>query len=550
MNKIIVLLSLVIFGCSKEVDITYNPPVINVPNSPVPIFPVGSTMPTDMIVNGPLVFGGDVQEQFQHTPDGSKIVYIADESVNGTNELYVANSDTSNKRKLQGVPAGRKVSYFIISPDSQRVVFLMDLDNVGLYDLYSIKIDGTELTKLNAGIPVASGRSVSKTFKITPDSQKVVFVTDENTGLRDLFISNIVAPVNRTQLNSVTKTPVASVFEIAPDGSRIVYKESSDLAHPNIRSVQPTALNDVQLNPNFTLPASGASDFTISPLSSKVVYRANQDDDAIYELYSVNTDGSGSVSKINGSIVSGGSVQPLQFKITSNGSKVVYLADQQTDEQFELYVSNIDGSSNTKISGTMIGTADVSDFKLTSDNSKVLFRANAASTAQELFSVSILGSGLVKINSSLIAGENVGEYQIRGNKVAYSMDKGSVGVYSIYSANLDGTLETKLNPNIFGGVGFYDPAQSSLTGTRQIGFSFDGSRIVMVGSTTGTVLDIYSVDVNGSNFKKVNSQTGGNIVLNSTPDGSGFLTLPSQHIAVYRYNDGSKTQLYVGLIKE
>lgn len=70
MNKIIVLLSLVIFGCSKEVDITYNPPVINVPNSPVPIFPVGSTMPTDMIVNGPLVFGGDVQEQFQHTPDG------------------------------------------------------------------------------------------------------------------------------------------------------------------------------------------------------------------------------------------------------------------------------------------------------------------------------------------------------------------------------------------------------------------------------------------------------------------------------------------------
>lgn len=524
-------------GCSKQVEKDVNP------TSP--------QMPFEVMLNGPLTNGGDVLEQFQNTPNGKHVVYLADETTNGDNELYISDSDGTNKRKLQGVPNGRDVIYFIISPDSTRVAFLMDLNNPGLYDLYTINIDGTGLTQMNQG--VSGSRTVSKTFKFTPDSAKVVFATNEVANIRHLYISNAVAPVNRLQLNSNIRSPVSSVFEIANNGSRIVFKESNDPSHPNVLSVLPNATGEVQLNPVFTLPGSGVSDFTISPLSNKVVYRANQDNDAIYELYSVNTDGTGGTLKVNGSIVIGGSVQSLSFKVTSNGSKVVYIADQNVDEKFELYTSNMDGSANTKISGTIPASGDVSNFKITSDNLKVVFQSNLAiSTVQEIYSVNINGSSLLKVNSTLVNGENVGEYHVRSSaeKVIYAMDKGSVGLYSIYSNDSTGGNEIKLNSNISTGIGFYDPAQSSLTGTRQIGFGYDGSRVVMVGSLQGSNQDIYSASLDGTIFKKVNSQSGGTIVLNSTADGSGFLTLPNAHYAVYRYNDGTKTQLYAGLIKE
>lgn len=531
---------LVLIGCSKKVDKT-----INTPN-----------IPDEIMINGPLVSGGDVLEQFQNTPDGQYIVYLADESTNGDTELFISTVDSQSKRKLQGVPSGRDVTYFIISPDSTKVAFLMDLNSPGLYDLYTINIDGTGLTQLNLG--VSGSRTVSKSFKFMPDSSRVVFLTNEVAGVRHLYIANAIAPVNRTQLNSNVRAPV-TLFDIAPNGSRIVFKEASSSSNPNIMSVLPNATGEIQLNPVF-IGGSGASDFVISPLSNKVVYRANQDDEDIYELYSINTDGTGGTQKVNGTIVTNGLTKELSFRITANGLKVIYIADQEVDEKFELYSSNIDGSSNTKINGSISANVDIDSFKITLDNQKIVFQSvetipqlpSPPIYKQELYSVNLIGTSLFKINSTLVNGENVGEYQVRNStdKVIYAMDKNSIGIYSIYSNNLIGTDEIKLNSNISTGVGFYDPAQASSTKTRQIGFGYDGSRVVMVGSLQGSSLDIYSASLDGLNFKKVNIQSGGTIVLNSTADGSGFLTLPNAHYAVYRYNDGSKTQLYAGLIKD
>lgn len=540
MTKIILVGLLFLTACSKSVT--------KDPNAQPPL-----TIPNETVLNGPLVAGGDVSEIFKATPNGGNVVYIADETVNGDNYLYVVDNQANNRRTLVAVPAGRDVIHFIISPDSTRVAFLADLTTAGRYDLYTIKLDGTDLTKMNSGI-TNNAHTVSKSYKFTSDSSKVVFVTDEITGVRNLFISNATSPVNRIQLNTAGKAPVSSAFELAPNNSRVVYKESSDPSHPNIRSVTLAGSGDIQLNTTFVLPASGASDFIVSPNSLKVVYRANQDDDAIYELYAVNTDGTGGVQKINGSIVTGGSVMALGFKFNSSSSKVVYIADQNTDEKQELYVSNIDGTSNLKLNGTLPANGDVSNFKISPSGSLVVYRADVnTDDANDLYSVQINGSSNTKINSSLSAGENVGEYLILNdstNRIVYAMDKTQAGKYSIYISNSNGTGELKLNENIGTGVGFFDPVQSSITQSKQIGFLFDGSRIVMVGSMTGTNLDIFSVALDGSKFKKLNQGTSGSIVLNSTVDGSSFLTLENYPLVVYRYNDGSKTQLYVALAKD
>lgn len=75
-------------------------------------------------------------------------------------------------------------------------------------------------------------------------------------------------------------------------------------------------------------------DYSISPDSSRVVYLADQDTDEVQELYSVPI-GGGTPVKLNGPFVTGGDVWP--FSISPDSSRVVYRADQGTDEVYELF---------------------------------------------------------------------------------------------------------------------------------------------------------------------------------------------------------------------
>jgi uncharacterized repeat protein (TIGR01451 family) len=100
-------------------------------------------------------------------------------------------------------------------------------------------------------------------------------------------------------------------------------------------SVPLTGGTPVKLNGQL-VSRGDVQDLQISPDSSRVVYRADQDTDGVVELYSVALIG-GSAVKLNGVLVSGGDVGG--FQLSPDGSRVVYLADQETDEVFELYES-------------------------------------------------------------------------------------------------------------------------------------------------------------------------------------------------------------------
>ena len=90
---------------------------------------------------------------------------------------------------------------------------------------------------------------------------------------------------------------------------------------------------------NGALVAVGnVSNFQISPDSSRVVYRADQQTDNVFELYSVPLGGPAAAGiKLNGALVAGGNV--FDFQISPDSSRVVYQADQQTDEVFELFMT-------------------------------------------------------------------------------------------------------------------------------------------------------------------------------------------------------------------
>ena len=68
-----------------------------------------------------------------------------------------------------------------------------------------------------------------------------------------------------------------------------------------------------------------------------MAYLADQNTDEVFQLYVSTITGSLNFP-VNGALVSGGDVTNW-FNISPNSNYVYYLADQETDEKYELYVS-------------------------------------------------------------------------------------------------------------------------------------------------------------------------------------------------------------------
>lgn len=539
--KKLLLVSLVLVGCTKNVE-------INKP-APVPPAPFVQTIPFNIKLNGPLVSGGSVSDKFQASKDKLKIAYVADESIDTVDDLYSVNIDGTSKLNLTNLSLGKKVTLFVMSPVAQKVAFLADINTTGRFDLYTINLDGTNLHRVNLGLS-DNAQVVENNFRFNNAGNKVIFVTDEEaTGSKNIYAANTDGS-SRLRLNQVLGTQIT--YALAADDSRVVYRPFS--FNPVLRSVTLSGTGDVVLNSAFNLglnPASGVLDFKISPDSSKVAFRSNQDDGAIYDLIVVNLDGTGPRTKVNGPIVAQGLVSP-SYDFATTTSKIVYIADQTTDEVQELYSSNLDGTGNVKLSGSLVSGGNVTSFKLSTTNSKVVYLADQTiDGVNELYSSGLDGAAAnTKINSSLVVGERVvNQYDVIGSKVVYATDKSQSGFYSVWSNSLLVSNEVKISDAISTGIGFFDNSNLTANQFDPLMNGLDIARIILVGSNTSNNKDIRSVNLDGTTNKKLNDQTGGNgVSLSVNQLGSTFIVVGDY--VVYRYNNGVSTELYVALARD
>ncbi len=91
-------------------------------------------------LNGPLVAGGDVSNYGLHfSPDGSRILYLANQDTDGPYELFSVPSAGGTPIKLDGPRvAGGSVSTSVrYSPDGSRVIYQADQDTDGVFELFS-----------------------------------------------------------------------------------------------------------------------------------------------------------------------------------------------------------------------------------------------------------------------------------------------------------------------------------------------------------------------------------------------------------------------------
>jgi hypothetical protein len=114
-----------------------------------------------------------------------------------------------------------------------------------------------------------------------------------------------------------------------------------------------------------------------------VVFTADKDTSGVIELYASFDDGT-DIIKLSETMVFGGDV--VDFKVSPNGIWVAYVADQERNDVFELYVVPVDKTDReraTKISGTVMAGDGIKEtasgryaFEWASDTSRVAYLAD------------------------------------------------------------------------------------------------------------------------------------------------------------------------------
>ncbi len=404
--------------------------------------PIGGGAVTQL--NGALPAGGNVLE-FNVSPDGARVVYRADQSTLGVDELYSVPIGGGASTKLNGTmtPGGSMadpgpgLSSFLFTADGARVLYLADQTTVGVFELFSVPTGGGVATKLN-GTLVAGGDVAF--FKTDGVSARIVYVADQDTDGRNELYSvpaagGAVTKLNGTMPGGSTGIATIGAFRVWPDGSKVVYRtDQSTAGKIELYSVPITGGSPTKLNP--ALVAGGNVVALSLPVfadgSTRLAYRADQEVDERFELYSVPVNG-GSVFKLNASLVAGGDVTLQGGGIYD--STVLFVADQDVDEQFEVYSVPAIGGTPLKLSGTMAAGGDHVGTNF--DDTRAAIRMDQLSDEViELFGVRPAGGVPLRLNAPLVAGGDVVALDftsVSPGNLVYMADQDVDEVYELYS---------------------------------------------------------------------------------------------------------------------
>jgi hypothetical protein len=406
--------------------------------------PIGGPAAAGTKLNGALVALGYVYT-FQISPDSSRVVYRADQQTANVFELYsvpIGGPAAAGTKLNEALVALGNVNTFQISPDSSRVVYQANQDTATVGELYSVPIGGPVAAGIKLNGTLVAGRNVFK-FQISSDSGRVVYTADQQTAnVSELYNVPIGGPAAAgIKLNGTLVTGgIVYDFNISQDSSRVVYLADQDTATVfELYSVPLLGPAAAGIKLNGTLVAGGTVDrFRISPGSSRVVYLANQDTATVFELYSVPLLGPAAAGiKLDGTPVAGWIV--FDFKISPDSSRVVYRANQGTATVAELYSVPIGGpaAAGTKLNGTLVNGDVGFNSEISSDSSRVVYLA-AQDTANvgELYSVPLGGPAAagIKLNGTLVTNGSVSQFKITpdNGRVLYLADQQTFGVLELF----------------------------------------------------------------------------------------------------------------------
>jgi hypothetical protein len=446
-------------------------------------------------ISGDLIVGGRILE-FLISPDGQYTVFRGDVLENDKNELFSVRTVGGPRVQLSiDLPNECDIGGFLITPDSQRVVYYGEGDNHCII-LHSVPIGGGPSVELNQAyddsypyniqvtgdsdnvlfvlvssetrqrklyrVPISGSpiQAISSEwyvglieYEIAPDSLSVVYVQDPwpNPGDKELYKVSLVGDQTPYLLDD---GEIDRHVKISPDGAYVIYRKHTGSGY-ELFSIPLESDPVPPIKLNGTLVAGGSvSDFQFTPNNVYVVYRADETVRHMDLLYRVPVNGS--TDRIP--LITDTFADPLKsvylFEISSDGQWVVFSGDLDMDNRYDLYSVSINGGVKNRLNVGMIDAGDVINFKISPDSLGVVFIASYYIVGvNELFAVNMAGNWGVRLNTDLPPGGNVSNFRISNNSqnVVYRADQEIDSVFNLYVVPSTGGMILKINPDLVPG---------------------------------------------------------------------------------------------------
>ncbi len=408
----------------------------------IELYSVPLTGGTAVKLNGALAAEGDVVS-FLISPDGQRVIYLADPEADGLRALYsvpIAGGVPPVPLNASMPAYGSVMDFYKISPDGAWVVYRADQETDAVGELYRDSLTGGALAKLNTG--ALSGRSIPD-FKITPNSEGVVFRCDPGTGKGELYSKFIDQPGGPFKLSNIVPaggSVHSSYYAITPNSLGVVYvanQDAADLQELFSNSIFGGTENMHKLSGTLPPGATRVDGILITPNNAGVVYTARGPSPVPAELYSNYTTG-GDPVHLNSASVTGSNL--IRVAMSNNGARVVYAAVQDVVGTMGLYSVPVTGlAAPVKLTGAAAPEDDIKDLHVAPNQAAVLFIAHEIAPGHdELFSVSTLAGPPIKVNGPLVDGGGVADFKITPDSkvVVYSADQEVAGKDELYISYL------------------------------------------------------------------------------------------------------------------
>jgi len=343
---------------------------------------------------------------------------------------------------------------------------------------------------------------------LSPDSRWALYRADQDTWtVKELYSVELDPPFRVHKLNGPMSGEATLWFQVSPDSRRVIYVASEE--SPTTLEVYSAPIDGSapRVKLNGTMVGGGNVNgnlIVVTPDSTRVLYVADQDTDGVNELYSAPIDGSTPAVKLNAPLVPGGGVIG-RFQVSPDSTHAVYVADQEQDEVRGLYSVPVDGSAApVRLNADLPAGGYIPlSVAIGPDSSAVFYRAEqAADDVMELWRVPLDGSAPpARLNGSLVSGGGVYEFTLTpdGSHCLYKADQLVDDVFELFSVPTGGGPPVRLNGSLVAGGDVSTQLTWPFATLSLASISPDSSRVLYVADQdTDGVDELYTVPVDGS----------------------------------------------------
>ncbi len=371
--------------------------------------------------------------------------------------------------RLMGIP----VSSFALSPDSMKVLFQTYDDNLFASDV--IGGDTFQLTDPADGRPV-------RPWRASPDSSHMVYVNIEGND-RHLYTVPLSRGETPVRLNGpLVQNGDVEDFVISPNSTFVMYK-----ADQNVNDVNQLFRVPLAGGPVTTIASSGGvGEIAIASTSDHVVYVVGSGYSRT-NLFSVVAGG----QPVRLNAILGGGPTVREFQLSPDGQHVIFLADPEPNDVIELYSVPVGGGTVTKLNPPL-GNGHVGDLlQVSPDSTWVVYQVVDNDTDEwQLYRVPLAGGTAVPVGEPL--NSEVEDLTIApdGSRIVFRGDAGRRDGWQVqhdlFSVDASGGPATQLNP----GAG-------NARSVRQFSITSDSRRAVFMMDSEVRTLDPNGTSVSG-----------------------------------------------------